>query len=141
MHYSPRLKINFTLDPKFKETATKIIYPQKSFMLDGHEVVLSQVEMSPLMIRIRVALQNAEENQWEVRQKIFEASLRADIVSKTENGTLELPMLSGIGTEDGFEKLFGSNLLDDPQSLVLVLKTKTGQDEAEIHIDLLKSFP
>ncbi|MNC75990.1 hypothetical protein D3C75_1276240 [compost metagenome] len=62
-------------------------------------------------------------------------------MSKAENGTLELPELSGIGTEDGFEKLFGSNLLDDPQSIVLELKTKTGQDEAELHIDLLKSFP
>lgn len=138
MHYSPRLKISFTLDPKFKQTETRILYPDKTVILDGHEVLLSKLELSPLMISARFTLKNPDENSWEVRLKINEASLRTVIKSKTEDGALEMPMVSGNGTEDGFERVYASNLLDNPESLLLELTTKTSDEAVKLRIDLSK---
>ncbi len=138
MHYSPRLKISFTLDPKFKKTVTRILYPGKTVILDGHEVLLSKLELSPLMISARFTLKNPDENSWKVRLKINEAFLRTVIKSKTEDGTLEMPMVSGSGTEDGFEKVYASNLLDNPESLILELTTNTSDEAVKLRIDLSK---
>ncbi|WP_209444136.1 hypothetical protein, partial [Paenibacillus ihuae] len=138
MHYSSRLKISFTLDPKFKKTVTRILYPDKTVILDGHEVLLSRLELSPLMISARFTLKNPDENSWEVRLKINEASLRTVIKSKTEDGALEMPMVSGNGTEDGFERVYASNLLDNPESLLLELTTKTSDEAVKLSIDLSK---
>jgi hypothetical protein len=138
MHYSPRLKISFTLDPKFKQTVTRILYPDKTIILDGHEVLLSKLELSPLMISARFTLKNPDENSWEARLKINEASLRTVIKSKTEDGVLEMPMVSGSGTENGFVRVYASNLLDNPESLIVELTTKTSDEAVKVNIDLSK---
>lgn len=137
IHYSPRIKISFDLDQTFKEIPTKVIHPDKSVMLAGHEVVLSQVELSPLMIRARFALKNEAENEWEVRRGIFEAGA-GKVVAETGKGAVELPLLSAAGTDNGFEELFASTLLDDPESLVLEFTTKTGDSESVVEFDLLE---
>ncbi|MDF9843021.1 MULTISPECIES: DUF4179 domain-containing protein [unclassified Paenibacillus] len=137
IHYSPRIKVTFNLDQKFKEIPTKVIHPDKSFLLAGHEVVLSQVELSPLMIRARFALKNEAENTWEVRRAIFEAG-SGKVIAGTGKGTVELPLLSAAGTDNGFEELFASTLLDDPESLVLEFTAKTGDSQSVMEFDLLK---
>ncbi|CAM4461112.1 DUF4179 domain-containing protein [Paenibacillus typhae] len=137
IHYSPRIKVTFDLDQKFKEIPTTVIFPEKSFLLAGHEVVLSQVELSPLMIRARFALRNEAENEWEVRRKIFEAG-SGKVLAESRNGTVQLPLLSAVGTENGFEELFASTLLDDPESLVLEFTARTGNSQSVMEFDLLK---
>ena len=50
-------------------------------------------------------------------------------------------MVSGSGTEDGMNFSFGSNLLDDPQSLVLKLHGVPGKvydDLQEAERDMIK---
>jgi hypothetical protein len=139
MHYSPNLKISFTLDNKFKETATRVLHPNTTFMLGGHEVILTEVEMSPLVISARVALKNPSENQWEVRQKIMDSSsYTANILSVTKTGEHKLQIMSGEGTDDGFIKKFSSNMLDDPRSLHLVFEAMPGSGTEEIKIGILQ---
>lgn len=137
IHYSPRIKVTFDLDQNFKKAGTKVIHPDAAFWLAGHEVVLSQVELSPLMIRARFALKNEAENTWEVRRKIFEAG-SGKIVAENSNSTVELPLLSAVGTDNGFEEVFASTLLDDPESLVLEFTSRTGNSQSVTEFDLLK---
>lgn len=137
IHYSPRIKVTFDLDQSFKEAGTKVLHPDATFWLAGHEVELSQVELSPLMIRARFALKNEEDNDWKVRQKIFEAG-SGKVLAESRNGTVQLPQLSAAGTANGFEELFASTLLDDPESLVLEFTARTGDSQSVIEFDLLK---
>ncbi|KWX71070.1 hypothetical protein AMQ84_29080 [Paenibacillus riograndensis] len=136
MHYSPVLKVRFALDPKFQEYKTRIVKPNLPFTLNGHEVVLSQVEMSPLLIRARVALKNPAENGWETREGIFENTLFQGITSKVQGESVQLSPVSGGGTEDGFEYSFASNWLNDPESLVLKIKERNSFNKADIQLEI-----
>ncbi|MEC0170778.1 DUF4179 domain-containing protein [Paenibacillus graminis] len=136
MHYSPVLKVRFALDPKFQEYKTQIVKPDLPFTLNGHEVVLSQVEMSPLLIRARVALKNPAENNWKTREGIMENALIQGITSKVQGEFVQLSPVSGNGTEDGFEYVFASNWLNDPESLVLEIKERESFDKQDIQFEL-----
>ncbi|MNC35551.1 hypothetical protein D3C75_840380 [compost metagenome] len=138
MHYSPVLKVRFALDPKFQEYKTQIVKPNLPFTLNGHEVVLSQVEMSPLLIRARVALKNPGENVWQTREDILEHTLFQGIQSKAQGESVQLSPVSGGGTEDGYEYRFASNWLDDPESLVLKIKEREPADQPEIQLEIYK---
>lgn len=137
MHYSPRLKIPFKLDPKFKQQQTVIVKPQKDFVLEGVQVTLEQVEMSPLMIRTVAKIKKQSENTWNIRQKIFSSVYGKKIQSVTKYGTTELWSPEGMGTEEGFENYYGSNLLDQPKSMNLIMKIGTGKKVKELNIPLL----
>ncbi|MBW4080905.1 DUF4179 domain-containing protein [Paenibacillus sp. S150] len=136
MHYSPVLKIVFTLDPKFKEAQTTIVKPDLPFTLNGHDVVLSQVEISPLLIRARVALKNPEDNDWEIRNEIFGNTSFEGILSEVDGKPLQLSPVSGSGTEDGFEYAFASNWLDHPESLVLKIRDGMGSKQQEYNLEM-----
>ncbi|MEK3671789.1 DUF4179 domain-containing protein [Paenibacillus sp. FSL R10-2771] len=137
MHYSPRLKVSFKLDPKFKEQQTVIVQPEEEFVLDGIEVTLEKVEISPLMIRTMIKIKNESDITWQNRQNIFEVVYGNEIQSITKYGTVHLGMTLGSGTYEGFERSFGSNLLDQPESLNLILKTGTGKNAKEINLPIL----
>ncbi|MGN7763769.1 DUF4179 domain-containing protein [Paenibacillus sp. 22594] len=134
MHYSKLLKVSFALDPKFKQHKTQIVKPNLPFSLNGHEVVLSQVEMSPLLIQARVALKNPEENDWETRNDIFKDAFFQEILSKVQGKSIQLSLVSGGGTEDGYAYAFASNWLDNPRSLELKIKERTGSKLEEINL-------
>ncbi|KWX86687.1 hypothetical protein AMQ83_17510 [Paenibacillus riograndensis] len=136
MHYSPVLKVRFALDPKFQEYKTRIVKPNLPFTLNGHEVVLSQVEMSPLLIRARVAMKNPAENGWETREDILENTLFQGITSKVQRESVQLSPVSGAGTEDGYEYSFASNWLNDPESLVLKIKERNSFNKADIQLEI-----
>ncbi|KWX77438.1 DUF4179 domain-containing protein [Paenibacillus jilunlii] len=136
MHYSPVLKVRFALDPKFQEYKTQIEKPNLPFTLNGHEVVLSQLEMSPLLIRARVALKNPGENDWKTREGIMENALFQGITSKVQGESVQLSPVSGNGTEDGFEYVFASNWLNDPESLVLKIKERESINKPAIQLEM-----
>lgn len=137
VHYSPRLKISFKLDPKFKLQQTVIVQPGEDFMLEGVQVMLEQVELSPLMIRTVVKIKNESEVTWENRQKIFGAAYGEKIQSITKYGDSEIGSSLGSGTHEGFVQNFGSNLLDKPKSIHLMMKTGTGKNTREINLPIL----
>ncbi len=138
MHYSPRLKISFTLDAKFKQYATRIIYPDQQFTLAGHEVSLAQVELSPLLVRVRMAYLNEGDKAWPVRQEIFEAGMYTEMVSRTHGVPVNLNASTGYGMEGGYERLYSSNMLDNPDSLELIIRTKPGEENGELRFELLQ---
>lgn len=138
MHYSPRMKISFTLDPKFKQQQTLIVHPDKNLILDGIEVTLAKVEISPLLIRTEVNIKNPSDLSWQNRQKIFLAAYGDEVQSSSRRGRILLGLTSGQGTEEGFERSFGSTILDRPYSLILILKTGTGHSKQEIKVQLLQ---
>ncbi|WP_342422854.1 DUF4179 domain-containing protein [Paenibacillus sp. FSL E2-0178] len=137
MHYSPRLKVSFKLDPKFKEQQTVIVQPDEDFVLDGIEVTLEKVEISPLLIRTMIKIKNESDITWQNRQNIFEAVYGNEIQSITKYGTVHLGMTLGSGTYEGFERRYGSNLLDQPKSLNMIMKTGTGKNAKEINVPIL----
>lgn len=137
VHYSPRLKVSFKLDPKFKEQQTVIVQPDVDFMLEGIAVTLEKVEISPLLIRTMIKIKNEPEITWQNRQEIFVAGYGNEIQSVTKYGTVHLGMTAGSGTYDGFERRYGSNLLDQPKSLNMILKTGTGKNAKEINVPIL----
>lgn len=137
MHYSPRLKIPFKLDPKFKQQQTVIMKPEKNFMLEGIQVTLEQVELSPLKIRTVVKIKNEDENTSENRQKIFSAVYGNKIQSITKYGSSELGPSLGSGTNEGFEWNYSSNLLDQPKSMNMIIKTGSGKNVKEITLPIL----
>ena len=137
MHYSPRMKISFRLDPRFKRQQTIIVQPEEDFMLDGIEVTLAKVEISPLLIRTEVHIKKPSDVTWQNRQKVFLAAGGGEVQSVTRWGTVKFGLTSGAGTEEGFERRFGSNLLDQPESVNLILKTDTGQEKKELNLQIL----
>lgn len=137
VHYSQILKIPFKLDPKFKQQQTIVMKPEKDFMLEGVQVTLEQVELSPLQIRTGVKIKNENENTWENRQKIFSAGYVKKIQSTTKYGSAELWSPGGMGTDNGYEYYYGSNLLDQPKSMNMIIKTGSGKNVKEITLPIL----
>lgn len=137
VHYSPRLKISFKLDPKFKQQQTVIVQPEEDFMLEGIQVTLEQVELSPLMIRTVFKIKNESEVTWQNRQKIFGVAYGEKIQSITKHGTTEIGSSLGSGTHEGFVQNFGSNLLDKPETMNMIMKTGTGNNTREINLPIL----
>ncbi len=128
VQYSPSLKISFTLASKFKEHPTQTVYPDKTFTLEGHEITLTQVEFSPLMTRVNLALQENERDQWQIRDKLFVTIRGIEIASETKKGVDQLLSYSGGGTDEGFSYLLSSNLLDKPRSMELLIKTGSEEE-------------
>lgn len=137
MNYSPRLKVSFKLDPKFKEQQTVTVKPEADFMLEGIQMTLKQVELSPLMTRVVMGIKNGSENTWPNKQKIFIAMGGNEIQSVTRAGTAFIRKSSGSVTDEGFEEGYGSNLLDHPESMNLILKTGEGTNIKDITVPIL----
>ncbi|MBT2289643.1 DUF4179 domain-containing protein [Paenibacillus albidus] len=136
MRYSPRLKVNFSLDPKFNEYATETVYPNQAFTLDGYGFTLSQVELSPLRIRAKFTLDDHEKLSIAERNSLFSKLSPAGIVSQVEGKAELLSNASGSGGEDGFEYVFDSNLLDKPQSLMIRLYPEVRGSRSRIVVDM-----
>lgn len=136
MRYSERLKVNFTIDPKFWEQKTETVVLNQSFEIDGYEVKLAEVEISPLRIVAKYALNEELKTEWELRNNLFAEIPRTLLSQVGQEKTLIMPN-SGRGTEEGFDSYFSSNILDHPKSIRL--KLDAGPDrEKEAYIDILK---
>lgn len=63
--------------------------------------------------------------------------IRGKILSITKYGDNEIGSSLGSGTHEGFVQNFGSNLLDKPKSIHLMMKTGTGKNTREINLPIL----
>lgn len=119
------MNLSFALDPKFSIPKTEIINVNRTFTVGGHEVTLSEVELSPLMTRVRIVFEPEQEIDYKTKLSISEVVQPLEIVTTTKNGKqTKLSMVGGSGTEDGMMYSFSSNLLDHPESMVLKLRGK-----------------
>ncbi len=136
MRYSDSLKINFTIDSKFWEQKTETVVLNQPFMIDGHEVNLAQVELSPLSIVVKYTLSEELKTNWEVRNEMF-GNTPNKLTSRVGKHEVENNSIGGRGSEDGFTSYFSSNVLDHPKSIRL--KLDAGSDrENEEYIEILK---
>ncbi|WP_145323588.1 DUF4179 domain-containing protein [Paenibacillus xylanexedens] len=123
--YSKKMNLSFALDPKFSIPKTEIINVNRTFTVGGHEVTLSEVELSPLVTRVRIVFEPEQEIDYKTKLSISEVVQPLEIVTTTKNGKqTKLSMVGGSGTEDGMMYSFSSNLLDHPESMVLKLRGK-----------------
>ncbi|MBB3125569.1 hypothetical protein FHS19_000223 [Paenibacillus rhizosphaerae] len=118
--YSDRMKIYVDLEPKFEKTQTVVMQPDRSISIDGHKVVLSKVEISPLMTLATFTVDPGSTTDPETRRSIRDKFRYMNIVSTNRDGrVVQLSPVSGSGTDEGFQQIFSSSMLDKPRSLVL----------------------
>ncbi|WP_179281371.1 DUF4179 domain-containing protein [Paenibacillus sp. XY044] len=118
--YSDRMKINVDLEPKFEQTQTVVMQPDRSISIDGRKVVLSKMEVSPLMTRATFTVDPGSRTDLETRRSIRDKFRYMNIVSTNWNGrVVQLSPVAGNGTDVGFQQIFSSSMLDKPRSLVL----------------------
>lgn len=123
--YSKKMNLSFALDPKFSIPKTEILNVNRTFTVGGYEVMLSEVELSPLVTRVRFVFEPEQEIDYKMKLLISEVVQPLEIVTTTKNGKqTKLSMVGGSGTEDGMMYSFSSNLLDHPESMVLKLRGK-----------------
>lgn len=143
--YSKKMNLSFVLDPKFSIPKTEIMNVNRTFTIGGYEVMLSEVEVSPLVTRVRLVYEPDQEIDYKTKLLITEVVQPIEIVTTSKGGKqTNLSTIFGSGTEDGMMYTFSSNLLDNPESMVLKLRGKTGKvyddlqeaknDELEIKI-------
>jgi len=122
MNYSERMRIEFDLDSKFSSMKTETYKPDEVIMLGGHQVQLSRVEISPLVTKATFVFDPGKVHDFQTRISISEMLNPYEIVSRTDDGRMfKSSSVSGSGTKDGIEYIFGSNMLDAPQSMVMRL--------------------
>ncbi|MFC9709369.1 DUF4179 domain-containing protein [Paenibacillus sp. NPDC056933] len=137
--FSKPMEVSFDLDPKFSVSKAEKIKLNQLFTIGGHEVLLSEAEISPLVTRARFIYEPNQKIDYKTKLLVSEVVNPTEIVSTTKDGKqTKLSSVSGNGTEDGMIYSFSSNLLDDPQSLVLKLRGEPGKvyddlQEAEKH--------
>lgn len=139
--FSKKMNVTFNLDPKFSVPQTEVLELNKLFTVGGFEVMLSEVEISPLVTRARFIYEPEKEIDYETKLKISDAVNPVKIVSTTTDGKqTELSSVGGGGTDDGMIYSFSSNLLDDPKSLELKLRApgKVYNDLQEAEREMIK---
>lgn len=119
------MNLSFALDPKFSIPKTEIINVNRTFTVGGYEVLLSEVEMSPLVTRVKFVHAPDQEMDYKTKLSLNEIVWPIEIISISRNGKqTKLSMVGGSGTEDGMMYSFSSNLLDNPESMILILRGK-----------------
>jgi len=123
--YSKKMNLSFALDSKFSIPKTEIINVNRTFTVGGYEVVLSEVEVSPLVTRVRLVYEPDQEIDYKTRLLISEVVRPIEIVTTSKDGKqTNLSTIFRSGTKDGMMYSFSSNLLDNPESMVLKLSGK-----------------
>lgn len=123
--FSKKMNLSFPLDPKFSIPKTEIINVNRTFALGGYEVMLSEVEVSPLLTRVRLVYAPDQEIDYKTKLLISEVVQPIEIVTTAKDGKqTNLSTTFGSGTEDGMMYSFSSNFLDNPESMVLKIRGK-----------------
>ncbi|WP_413407691.1 DUF4179 domain-containing protein [Paenibacillus amylolyticus] len=123
--FSQKMNVSFALDPKFSIPKTEVINVNRTFTLGGYEVFLSEVEVSPLVTRVKFVHAPDQEIDYKTKLSLNEIVRPIEIISTSRNGKqTKLSMVGGSGSEDGMMYSFSSNLLDHPESMVLKLSGK-----------------
>ncbi len=137
LHYSPTLLLHISLAPHFQRQQTEIIYPNRKISWSAHTITLSRVEISPLEMRVRFTADERVSGElakqlWLIPQGI--------ISEKGEQSVTLRPIGSRLISENPytFEHVFYSNLLDDPDSLQLVVKPRDASAYEDVRIIRIK---
>lgn len=138
MRYSPRLKVAFTLDPKFSEALTETVHPEVSLKLGKYRFSVAEVRLSPLETRVEIGYEEKALVDRETKLAAHEELNPVSIIAQTAKGAVELNSLGGGGTGKGYAYSFSSVQLDQPESLVLRLHPGQGSwEEQLITVDLV----
>ncbi|KAA8748177.1 DUF4179 domain-containing protein [Paenibacillus sp. UASWS1643] len=126
--FSKKMNVSFPLDPKFAIPKTEVINVNRTFTLGGYEVLLSEVEVSPLVTRVKFVHAPNQEIDYKTKLSLNEIVRPIEIISISRIGKqTKLSMVGGSGTEDGMMYSFSSNQLDQPESMILKLSGKPGK--------------
>ncbi|WP_440111519.1 DUF4179 domain-containing protein [Paenibacillus sp. QZ-Y1] len=127
--YSKKMDISFDLDPKFSVPKTEMINVNRSFTIGGYKVLLSQVELSPLVTRVKLVYEPDKQLDYKTLSSISGMVSLTEIITTAKDGRrTELSSEGGGGTDNGMMYFLSSNLLDDPQSQSMVLKLQYWQE-------------
>ena len=81
--------------------------------------------MSPLVTRVKFVHAPDQEMDYKTKLSLNEIVWPIEIISISRNGKqTKLSMVGGSGTEDGMMYSFSSNLLDNPESMILIIRGK-----------------
>ncbi|MBU5354002.1 DUF4179 domain-containing protein [Paenibacillus barcinonensis] len=126
--FSKKMNVSFALDPKFSTPQTEIIDVNRTFKFGEHEVSIADVEISPLVTRVRFEYKPKKQLDYETELFLEDIIRPFEITSISNKGvkTILSPVGSG-GTGDGMTYSFNSDFLNDPKSMILKVQGKPGK--------------
>lgn len=126
--FSKKMNVMVALDPKFSIPKTEIIPVNKTFKFGEYEVLISDVEISPLVTQVRVDYDPKQKFDYEKESFISDIVQPFEIVTISKKGEkTTLSRNGGRGTGNGMTYSFASNFLDEPQSIILKVQGKPGK--------------
>ncbi|MDP9699204.1 DUF4179 domain-containing protein [Paenibacillus polysaccharolyticus] len=126
--FSKKMNVMVALDPKFSIPKTEIIPVNKTFKFGEYDVLISNVEISPLVTRVHFEYDPKQKLNDEKESFISDIIQPIEIVTISKKG--ERTILSrngGGGTDTAMTYSFASNFLDEPQSIILKVQGKPGK--------------
>ncbi|MBY0205832.1 DUF4179 domain-containing protein [Paenibacillus cucumis (ex Kampfer et al. 2016)] len=126
--FSKKMNVMVALDPKFSIPKTEIIPVNKTFKFGEYDVLISDVEISPLVTQVRVDYDPKQKLDYEKESFISDIVQPFEIVTFSKKGEkTTLSRNGGRGTGNGMTYSFASNFLDEPQSIILKVQGKPGK--------------
>lgn len=126
--FSKKMNVVVTLDPKFSIPKTETIPVNQTFKFGEYEVLISDVEISPLVTQVRLDYDPNQKLDYEEESFISDIIQPFEIVTTSKKGEkTTLSRNGGRGTGNGMVYSFNSNSLDEPESIVLKLQGKPGK--------------
>nr|WP_154887814.1 DUF4179 domain-containing protein [Paenibacillus xylanexedens] len=126
--FSKKMNVMVALDPKFSIPKTEIIPVNQTFKFGEYDVLISNVEISPLVTRVHFEYDPKQKLNDEKESFISDIIQPFEIVTISKKG--ERTILSrngGGGTDTAMTYSFASNFLDEPQSIILKVQGKPGK--------------
>ena len=100
----------------------------QTFKFGAYEVLISDVEISPLVTQVRVNYDPKEQLDYEKESFISDIIQPFEIVTTSKEGEKTTLSRSGArGTGNGMTYSFSSNYLDKPESITLKMQGKPGK--------------
>lgn len=126
--FSKKMNVVVALDPKFSIPKTENIPVNQTFKFGEYEVLISDVEISPLVTQVRVDYDPKQKLDYEKESFISDIVQPFEIVTISKKGEkTTLSRNGGRGTENGMVYTFNSNSLDEPRSIILKMQGKPGK--------------
>lgn len=126
--FSKKMNVTIALDPKFSIPKTETIPVNQTFKFGEYDVLISNVEISPLVTRVHFEYDPKQKLNDEKESFISDIIQPIEIVTISKKG--ERTILSrngGGGTDTAMTYSFASNFLDEPQSIILKVQGKPGK--------------
>jgi hypothetical protein len=126
--FSKKMNVVVALDPKFSIPKTEIIPVNQTYKFGEYEVLISDVEISPLVTQVRVDYDPKQKLDYEKESFISDIIQPLEIVTISQKGKqTTLSRNGGRGTGNGMMYSFSSNFLDEPKSIILKMQGKPGK--------------